>query len=1123
MIPSGSPVDLHPSSTIGGFIPWHSGNYTPGTPVAHTHTWSDLPFTPFQPGTALTATTGAFSGGITAPSLTINTNGDSALFSTYKGANATGGNLWGGGGGQSSYGDSGNGTLGSFNTSYGIDALSFITQGYNNSAFALNALQKTTTGHDNKAAGNNAGFSNTTGSYNTYDGVRAGQSNQTGNCNTGDGYYSLYFNTASFNSGFGAYSCYKNTTGTNNFGGGYYALYNNTIGDKNTALGAYAFTDLNITVANTGSNTGVGFNTGRGIVTGINNTIIGANVTGLDAALSGNIILADGSGSIKARYDGSSWTFSSPISCDNSITAPSFIKSGGTSSQFLKADGSVDSSSYLNATGFSGAWGNPPTSGPLVTMGTASGATWLVGGTSNGTFRGGLQLLDQGTGLRLYTGTSYLEVGSTGVAHNGTALVKTGGELGTPSSGVLTNCSGTAANLIVGKAQNAYVPNTNIAIGNANGNGVTYASGFYYNAGLYVPSLITATGVITTSAPGASIVSYAATTAGRSIRLANSGGSLYAGVESSTAGSYFPGSQAYESVWYAPSNNSRFITPEATFTGVVSVAATAGNGARIRLQGNGADSDHGFHLLSATDGTAYVAQKENKSLIFTTNQVGRLTIYGNGSFDFCNNPVVGVGALTATSFTGAGTGLTGTASSLTAGAVAWTGVTGKPTTVSGYGITDILSQPLTGLTLSSADVIASDTIITGMGKLQGQMQSPMSAVRTNLGSPTVLDVALTPQQMNNKTKFHPIDKIVTEYTTDGTTWLPWTVSDTVKKNLVVGYEKVGSSAAITNGWTKARITLEATEYEHLNQLYMYASMNGHTMSMIIEKSITGADGTWVTVITESSKFAGWPTHISLRHPAIYWHPSHGTYYKYVRITFIPIWNATYPSNGISILHFDWFGGYPSVKPEIYSWDYDKNVTFPAALNATQFNGSGAGLTGTAPNLSVNYATTAGSAPASDVYAWAKASTKPIYSFSEISSGAISATTGNFSGVISSNNTISGTNLYASATSGNGLRLWGGNTNYSVYMSTTADATFGGGWDAANADYNMYFRMNGAKRGFAFQNSSAHAETGTFAHGTFAHIKPYGIGGMLILKDTSVAGKAYGYYFSNGVPYIVEIG
>ena len=37
------------------------------------------------------------------------------------------------------------------------------------------------------------------------------------------------------------------------------------------------------------------------------------------------------------------------------------------------------------------------------------------------------------------------------------------------------------------------------------------------------------------------------------------------------------------------------------------------------------------------------------------------------------------------------------------------------------------------------------------------------------------------------------------------------------------------------------------------------------------------------------------------------------------------------------------------------------------------------------NAKVGYATTAGSAPASDVYAWAKASTKPSYSYSEITS------------------------------------------------------------------------------------------------------------------------------------------
>lgn len=50
------------------------------------------------------------------------------------------------------------------------------------------------------------------------------------------------------------------------------------------------------------------------------------------------------------------------------------------------------------------------------------------------------------------------------------------------------------------------------------------------------------------------------------------------------------------------------------------------------------------------------------------------------------------GELAAAQFNGSGAGLTGTAPNLTAGAVAWTGVTGKPTTLSGFGITDAVPR-----------------------------------------------------------------------------------------------------------------------------------------------------------------------------------------------------------------------------------------------------------------------------------------------------------------------------------------------------------------------------------------------------------------------------------------------
>jgi hypothetical protein len=53
------------------------------------------------------------------------------------------------------------------------------------------------------------------------------------------------------------------------------------------------------------TNTLLGYNTGRGITTGDKNTIVGANVTGLAADLSNNIILADGDGNQRIRVNSS--------------------------------------------------------------------------------------------------------------------------------------------------------------------------------------------------------------------------------------------------------------------------------------------------------------------------------------------------------------------------------------------------------------------------------------------------------------------------------------------------------------------------------------------------------------------------------------------------------------------------------------------------------------------------------------------------------------------------------------------------------------------------------------------------------------------------------------------------
>ena len=174
------------------------------------------------------------------------------------------------------------------NVGIGEGALQSNTTGINNTANGRQALLSNTAGNNNTAYGRYALRSNTTGSFNTAYGLNALYSKTTGNSNTANGFQALY----------------SNTTGNSNTANGYEALRYNTTGSQNTANGFQAGYDIN-TATSTGANTVIGYNTGRGIVTGVNNTILGANVTGLSSTLSNNIIIADGAGNQRLNIDAS--------------------------------------------------------------------------------------------------------------------------------------------------------------------------------------------------------------------------------------------------------------------------------------------------------------------------------------------------------------------------------------------------------------------------------------------------------------------------------------------------------------------------------------------------------------------------------------------------------------------------------------------------------------------------------------------------------------------------------------------------------------------------------------------------------------------------------------------------
>jgi hypothetical protein len=217
------------------------------------------------------------------------------------------------------------GNLGSYNVGVGVATFSSNTTGQRGTAIGTYALQNNTTGFNNSALGQNALTTNTTGFGNNAFGVRALALNTTGYQNVAFGVDALFANTTGYyNAGFGLDALYLNTTGYQNTAIGDCTLVYNTTGFNNVAIGYRAGHDHL-----TGSyNTLVGDSTGQGITSGTNNTILGARVSGLSSTLANTVILSDGAGNQRLRFNNNG-----ALSFDGG-------SSFGTSGYVLKTNGS---------------------------------------------------------------------------------------------------------------------------------------------------------------------------------------------------------------------------------------------------------------------------------------------------------------------------------------------------------------------------------------------------------------------------------------------------------------------------------------------------------------------------------------------------------------------------------------------------------------------------------------------------------------------------------------------------------------------------------------------------------------------------------------------------------------
>jgi hypothetical protein len=186
-----------------------------------------------------------------------------------------------------------------------------------NTALGFDVLKNTTTGNYNTGVGHQSLHNTTTGQYNT----SVGQS-------------SLFTNTTgSQNTAFGLNSLLYNTSGGSNVVIGLDAMQHNTTGSSNSAIGYNAGTHITggATPNTTASNSVFIGRDSKALADNQDNQI----VIGYNAIGRGSNTVSIGNISTTANY------------FTGSLNATSFVKSSGTSTQFLKADGSIDSSIYL--------------------------------------------------------------------------------------------------------------------------------------------------------------------------------------------------------------------------------------------------------------------------------------------------------------------------------------------------------------------------------------------------------------------------------------------------------------------------------------------------------------------------------------------------------------------------------------------------------------------------------------------------------------------------------------------------------------------------------------------------------------------------------------------------------
>ena len=229
-----------------------------------------------------------------------------------------------------------------------------------------------------------------------------------------------------------------------------------------------------------------------------------------------------------------------------------------------------------------------------------------------------------------------------------------------------------------------------------------------------------------------------------------------------------------------------------------------------------------------------------------------------------------------------------------------------------------------------------------------------------------IDAAMVPELGANRLAFMPANAIEIQYSRDGgATWSTYTnTSDREKIDLFngnAGTYYIGGTSENKIDRTKYQVRFTITTdtakvYTQLNKFVIYLSTNGSTGSWCTIDAKTKANvdsgtDTWTTFADKVS-VSGWSGYNVINVSGITTYGNNSSHYQKLRFTFgVTSHASTVAYNGLQINKILGFGGVgwntPSTMAKsghMYTYDASKNVTFPAGVTATSFNGNATSAT-----------------------------------------------------------------------------------------------------------------------------------------------------------------------------------